>query len=141
MGMARKRSAICERCGRRFTVCRFNRHHQKFCTHPACVAERRRERRREHYRRKYRHDAAFREAEQKRCREALQRRRKQGAGSADTGAAETLPAQNVELVTAALVAQMIDSSDPIEVFRTVRRLEHRGRRLAVAAASPRGSPQ
>jgi hypothetical protein len=121
-------------------VCRFNRHHQRFCTHRACVAERHRERAREHYRQKYRRDTAFRGAEQTRCREALQRRRKQRADNTDTSGPESLPAHNIELVTAALVSQMIDSRDPIEVFRTVRRLEHRGRRLAVAAGSPRGSP-
>ena len=132
--MARKRRAYCQRCGRQFTLCRYNRHHQNCCTHDACVIERRRERQRVSYGKRYRENDAFREAEQNRCRE-------RGRRVSAVEAPRPVAAINVELLAAGMLAQMIDSSDPAEVLGTARALEQRGQRLAVFAQSSRGSPR
>lgn len=138
--MARRvRPAICARCGRKFVVCRFNGHHQQYCKHADCVAERRRERQREYYRKKYRADAGFREAEQARCREGA-RRRRQAKDAAVSAAESDLSSVDLALVTAGLVSQLTDSRDPSAVAASTRRLERRGRELSVSVGSARASP-
>lgn len=140
--MGRKsRHAQCERCGRLYRPCRHNRHHQRYCTHEACVAERGRERKRASYQRRYQTDKAFREAERQRCREGQQARRAAAVAEAvlpPPSGSLTLP--NLELVAAGLVAQWIGSDDPAEVLEMARALARRGQLLTVGAWLARGSP-
>lgn len=142
--------ARCERCGRVYRPCRFNRHHQRYCLDAGCVGERRRERQRAHYARKYREDGSFQEAERERCRASLRERRaapavaapegSSGAVSGELAVSVGLPC--LELVATGLVAQLIGSNDPAEVLATARRLEARGQVVAaVAAVAARGSPK
>lgn len=140
--MARRRpTASCARCGRRFEPCRYNAHHQNYCTDVSCVTERRRQRQRDLYRKRYRHNELFRQAEQARCREAISRRRSATAESTVTTPPENPAARlNIELFTAGLLAQMIGSNDLEEVRGAAQALQQRGRRLAVTAQSTRGSP-
>ncbi len=136
-----RRTADCERCGRRFKVCRYNAHKQKYCTVDSCVDERRRERQREYYRKKYRQDAEFRASERTRCHAGLHRRRRAAPiAPIAPDAPDVTSEMDVELVTAGLVAQMIDSGDPQEVREMTRRLQRRGQRLAMGLSHSRSSP-
>ncbi len=135
--------AACGCCGKKYRVCCFNRHHQKFCTRKACVRRRRQERQREHYGRKYRDDKSFADAERQRCKKSIQERRKNARNAAgavfpDDGVRRIQ--MNVEHLTAGLLSQWIDSKDPIEVEEAARRLEKRGQQLTLATRSLRGPP-
>lgn len=143
--MARRSQQVrCERCGRLYRPCRHNRHHQKYCTHEACLAERARERKRASYRRRYQQDAVFREAEQERCRESLQARR--GAAVAEAVLPPLPPPPvtpllpDLELMATGLLAQLIGSDDPAEVLASARALERRGQLLSIGVSAARGSP-
>lgn len=147
----------CERCGRIFQPCRFNRHSQKYCTDEVCVQARRREQQRQRYKKKYRGDALFREAECRRCGEGLRGRRKAGrtqapqqadrqgkalaaAATPDATVAKPPPSFNMELFTTGFVSVMMNLPALPAVHETIRELERRGQQLAAMAALPQGSP-
>ena len=138
--MARRRpTATCARCGRHFHPCRYNAHHQSYCTDVPCVAERRRQRQREYYRKRYRHDEPFRQAEQTRCRKAMIRRRT----PLPTVITPLEPAPSFfdfHLLATGLLAHIIGSNDPNQVHSTAQALQRRGQLLALAAPSARASP-
>jgi hypothetical protein len=137
----RKETGTCEQCGVKYLRCRFNKHHQKYCTRKSCVIKRRRERQRMHYRRAYRNDTAFADAERNRCKNGIRKRREDARRRSDEVPAGSNPTIiNLELFAAGLLSQWIDSKDPVEVEDAARRLEKRGQQVAVATLAVRGSP-
>ena len=138
----RQESSICEYCGRKYLKCCFNRHHQKYCTSKGCVIKRRQERQRRRYRRNYRNDKNFADRERERCREGICKRRGDtrrkipGRILADSN---VLMPIDMGLLATGLLSQWIDSKDPTEVEAAARRLEKRGRQLAIATVSVHGS--
>ena len=135
----RKRTATCAHCGRLFSPCRYNAHHQTYCTDSACVTERKRQRQRHHYRKRYRHDESFRQAEQARCRQGIVRRRSLLAAII-TPPTPAPPSLNIELFATGLLAHIIGSNDPQEVRVAAQALQQRGQSLALVADSVRTSP-
>lgn len=125
----------CGRCGRRFRPNRFNRHRQKFCVAPECVAARARERKRKSYERRIVRDEAFRLSELARCREGMRRCRAAARARAAPDAA--LPASVSEALVG-LVAHLADSSDPQQVRSLLGSYAERGRRLAVGPGAGGG---
>ncbi len=137
----RKGIGICEKCGRKYRKCRFNKLHQKYCTRKICIKKRRQERQRQWYRKMYRTDQTFADAERERCRTGIRKRRKKGRQTADGVLTDKAATKiNIEFLTSGLLSQWIDSKDPVEVEETARRLEKRGQQLALASVSSRGSP-
>lgn len=138
--MSRKlpRYKKCEKCGRTFRPSRCNAWHQVYCTDPLCVAERKRERQRKWYARK-RSEAQFRETENARCAEANRRRRaaqrdeKRMLESSRTEAPrpETEAGDEMRNVVTGLLAQWLDTSDPVLLRRSMEEFADRGRRAAV----------
>lgn len=138
--MSRKlpRYKKCERCGRTFRPSRCNAWHQVYCTDPLCVAERKRERQRKWYARK-RSEAQFREAENARCAEANRRRRaaqreeKQRVESPEIEVLrpEAAGGNDMRNVMTGLLAQLLDTSDPVQLRRSMDKFAERGRRAAV----------
>ena len=138
---SRKELRTCERCGTKYRMCRFNKHHQKYCTRNACVVERRRERQRKRYRKIYGNEQTFAESERERCRNGIRKRREHARQIADKILAESEVTRiNMELLATGLLSQWIDSKDPEEVEQTARRLEKRGQQLALSTSTARGSP-
>ena len=138
---SRKEIGSCERCGRKYPRCPFNKHHQKYCTHPICVGERRRERQRQRYSKMYGDDQDFAESERERCRNGIRKRRKHACHSADEKVPNRgEPQISIELFAAGLVSQWIDSKDPKEVKQVARQLESRGQQLTLATTTARHSP-
>jgi hypothetical protein len=137
----RRRTSNCERCGRRIQLCRFNAHHQKYCSTPDCKAERKRERQRKSYQKRYASDEAFRSSEQRRCREAIAARRSQSAEHPASAPPIAVIAVDVELMATGMLAQMIDSNDPAEVLASARGFEQRGQLLTLSTESARASPK
>ena len=138
---SRKEIGSCERCGTKYPKCRFNKHHQKYCTRHACVVERRRERQRQRYQKMYRNDRMFAESERERCRNDIRKRREHACQTADGIVAEKEVSRiNIELLTTGLLSQWIDSKDPEEVKQAARRLEKRGQQLTLATTTVRTSP-
>ena len=138
---SRKKMGTCEQCGTKYPKCRFNKHHQKYCTRNACVLERRRERQRKRYRKMYRNDQTFAESERERCRNSIQKRREHVSQIADATLAEGKVSRiNIDLLATGLLSQWIDSKDPEEVEQAARRLEKRGQQLALMTTRARGAP-
>ena len=136
-----KEMGRCERCGTKYPKCRFNKHHQKYCTRRGCVVERRRERQRQRYRKMYSNDQRFAESERERCRDVIQKRREHARQTVDGIVAEReVIRMNVELLTTGLLSQWIDSKDPEEVKQAARRLEKRGQQLTLAMTTASTSP-
>ena len=136
----RKKSAICEDCGRKYLKCRFNKLHQKYCTNKRCVTKRRQERQRQRYRRNYRNDKDFADAERERCRNGIRKRRADARETLDeVSADDTQMPINIQLLARGLLSQWIDSKNPTEVEEVARRLEKRGQQLAIATVSVRGA--
>ena len=132
----------CALCGRHEQKCRFNQHHQKYCTDKMCKIRRRRARQAQRYKKKYRDDKVFQESERERCAAALQKRRVEALNesvSKTVASAETQEV-NVLLLARGLLAQLIDSDDPAEVIDAERRYVRRGQQLSNSAQSSRGSP-
>lgn len=134
--MSARKWGVCQHCGGRFKVCRYNGHHQKFCTRKRCVADRKRLRQRRCYRAQYRSDEAFRESERKRAREGMARRRAAGAGVDDSP-----PGFGVDPlhVVTAVVSQLTDEKDPVCVMERVRSFAGWGRMLTESCL-PRDGP-
>lgn len=137
----RKHMGTCEQCGTKYRKCRFNTLHQKYCTRKVCVVKRRQERQRQRYRKMYRHDQTFADAERERCRKGIRKRRENARQTATEVLADSTATRiNIELLATGLLSQWIDSKDPVEVEEAARRLERRGRQLAVVTVAARGSP-
>ena len=137
----RKEFGSCERCGRKYPKCRFNKHHQKYCTRDACVVERRRERQRQRYQKMYRTDQMFAESERERCRDGIQKRRADAHQAADGIVTESEVSRiNIELLTTGLLSQWIDSKDPEEVKQAALQLEKRGQQLTLGTMIARTPP-
>ena len=113
---SRKEMGICERCGTKYPKCRFNKHHQKYCTDPRCVVERRRERQRQRYRKLYADDQGFAESERERRRSSIRKRREDARQTVGEKVPDRDACQiSLELFAAGLVSQWIDSNDLEEV--------------------------
>jgi hypothetical protein len=136
----RRQRGICEHCSKNYLKCRFNTHHQKYCTRRTCVAKRRQARQRQDYRQRYRNDKTFAAAERERCRKAMRQRRDHAHRTADQSLTESAPTKiNLELLTTGLLSQWLDSNDPLAVEAAARRLESRGRQLAAATLTLGGA--
>lgn len=125
--MASGTRRFCAHCGKHFKVCAYNAHHQKFCLRERCVRDRKRERQRESYNRRYSRDPSFREAERKRAREGIRRRRQAKAPPTD---ASVLLFDSQDVV-AGLVSQLADIADPVELQQAIHGYARRGRRLTL----------
>jgi len=125
-----KRLSICEACHLTFHADAYNGHHQKFCTRPECVRQRKRRRQRESYARRYAEDAKFRDKERTRCAEGIARRRARVTATDPPG----VPVVVLDVLTG-LVAQVTDISDPVLVRAAVASYGARGRRMALMASS------
>ena len=139
----RQESSLCEYCGRKYLKCRFNKHHQKYCTSKMCVIKRRQERQAQHYCRNYRNDKNFADRERERCREGIRKRREDARENIPNGIlATSSPPMRIDigLLATGLLSQWIDSKDPMEVEAAARRLEKRGQQLAITTLSLRGAP-
>lgn len=128
--MAQK-SKTCQRCGRAFAPCAFNKHHQIYCTHDECRRERARERKRQYYNKRYRDDADFQEAERQRCKASLKERREK-ARDQPPPPTSALDAVNINLLLAGLLAQSLDTVDHHDVLYLAREYESRGQALTTA---------
>jgi hypothetical protein len=119
----------CLKCGRPFVADRYNKHHQKYCTHPKCVAERTRERKSRYYSRRRQENPAFCEKERKRCKEAMARTRahKRQAGASSV---PTLPEPAVNHVVAGLIAQLNNCTEPQLLREQVSNYAEQGRLLS-----------
>jgi hypothetical protein len=83
----------------------------------------------------------FAAAERERCRKAMRKRRDNTRQTAERILTDKPPPRiNLELLTTGLLSQWIDSNDPMAVVEAARRLESRGRRLAVATLTLDGVP-
>jgi len=133
--MSARRLPTCCHCGRRFKPCAYNRHHQRWCSRPACRRERDRSRRRRYDRRRRESDEAYRRSERSRCREAMRRSRAASDASVDSPGVHPPVG---ELLTG-LVSQLAGTTDPQVVAAMMDAYAQRGRRLAVPSRS-RGSP-
>ena len=102
----------CLKCSRSFIADRYNKHYQKYCTHPKCVWERVKERKCKWHSGHRRGNPAFCENERERCREAMAliRARRKQAGEAVS--APPPPESSVNHVLAGLIAQLSNCSDP-----------------------------
>lgn len=132
--MSARRWSVCVHCGRRFRVCRYNGHHQKFCTRKKCMTDRKRLRQRKWYRNQYRSDEAFRESEKERAREGIARRRSVGDDGGDS-----VPGVDPLHVVTAVVSQLTDEKDPVCVMERVRSFAGWGRMLTESCL-PRDGP-
>lgn len=134
--MSAKRLPTCRHCGRKFKPCVYNRHHQKWCDHPECRAERDRARNRRYHRRRLSSDETFRQSERERCRESMRRSRQAAKGVEIADSFSTVPA---DVVLAGMVSQLVDSIDPQVVGQAMNFYAERGRNLAIPSRI-RGSP-
>lgn len=133
--MAGKRLPRCRYCGCKFEPDPYNRHHQEYCSRPACRTEHDRARKRKHYRERLDREEGFREAERERCRKAMRRlraERKKAAKGAGQEAFCLLSVPPVEAFLAGLVSQLADTIDPRALFST---------RICSPRLSPRGEPR
>ena len=131
---------ICECCERSYRSDRYNRHHQKYCTRPECVLERKRKRQRESVARRYREDPEFAQKTRERC-SAANRRRRAAAGTStvrdDSSAAAVAPLE----VIAGLLSQLTDTTDPVQVRASLLEYAARGRRAALLFSSDSDPPR
>lgn len=137
--MGVKRLPMCRHCGDKFHPDRYNRHHQQWCGKPECRRARDRARKRKYYRRRLEREAGFREAERKRCREAMQRGRKERNLPADRPPATAVSSPPTAELLVGLIAHLVDTSDPYVVAQAMGCYAQRGRQLAVMPRV-RGSP-
>lgn len=127
-------SKICEHCGRAFSLCPFNKHHQRFCKAPSCRQDRARARKRKSYNTRYREDAEFQETERKRCRKSLNERRKKARKKPPPTQPSTLTAVDLDLVVAGLLAHSLETSDHHDVLSLAREYEAWGQALTMGTA-------
>ena len=131
----------CECCGRSFHSDLGHISRQKFCKYADCVLERKRLRQRKWYARKRAEDAAFREHENARCREAHRRRRAAARSPDLPGPATLLLTSSVlpEVITG-LLSKLVDMSDPVDLADSIRAYAARAHRLAQAMSDRRKPP-
>jgi len=125
----------CDACDRLFVPDPRNAWHQKYCTDPACVLERKKRRQREWAARRKAEDADFAEKARKRCREANRRRRQRAAALAaepPAAGSPSPPEAEVRHALLGLLAQMADCRDSGELSSAFAICAERGRRLAAA---------
>ena len=123
---------ICECCGRAFSPCPFNKHHQRFCKAPSCRQDRARTRKRKSYNTRYRKDAEFQEAERKRCHKSLRERRKRAPKKPPPAPPSALASVNLDLVLAGFLAHFLETVDHHDVLFLARDYEARGQALTMA---------
>lgn len=132
--------SICECCERSYRSDRYNHHHQKYCTRPECVLERKRKRQRESLARRYRDDPEFAQKTRERCAAANRRRRAAARASKvrdDSGASAVAPLE----VIAGLLSQLTDTTDPVQVRASLHEYAARGRRAALLFWSDSDPPR
>lgn len=113
----------CIACKRQFVPDRFNVHHQKYCTHPACVREHKRKRQRE-WAARQREDPAFRRLQ---CKRVVASRRLHQAARPDSPAPPSTSGMEHALI--GLAARLTEASCAAEVKDYLRDCEEQGRRL------------
>ena len=101
------------------------------------MKERKRKRQREWYRQRRRKDSVFRAQENARCTEANRQRRAAGKTGVE---AERNRDIDLSCLVTGLLAQLADSSNPLQVQALARRYADRGRRLALPAPYSSGDP-
>ena len=138
--MGAKRLSTCCVCGRKFKPEPRSEDRQKWCSRVECRAERDRARKRRYYRRRKEREAAFRERERVRCRDAmraLRARRREEATEPCAPPEETDPPMPLEHVMLGVVSQLSDSTDPVALRVLIGSYADRGRRLSVPHATAR----
>ena len=152
--MRTKNRRKCLECGRSFTVERYNKHHQKYCTYPDCVLKRSRERKRKWYSERCRNDPDFCEKERIRCKESMTRTREQkkqtkilpiessqaiAAESSQAIAAESSQAiaaessqETTQHILTGIIARLNNCYDPQLLNKEFQRYADHGRRLSVS---------
>lgn len=126
---------ICKACGKPFTRCRFNSHHQIYCTRLGCVRRRKQTRQRASDNRRYREDKAFQEKKRRKSRDYM-RKRRQKEKEAAKAAKEYDPAD----VLTGLVSHLTGEDNPEVVRESIKSYSSRGRRLSHCAAVTVRSP-
>ena len=128
MDMSTKRPC-CAFCGLSFRPDRYNVHHQKYCTRPDCVRDRRRRRQRVWYARRFAEDPAFVEAARARCAAANRRRRAVERSRAGPAGESPL----LTHVVVGMLSHLTDTADPVRLQQCLCDYADRGRRVALAA--------
>ena len=137
---------LCEECGKAFTVCRFNAHHQKYCGRKSCARKRRRRYQSEYQNRRYRSDETFREGQKRKSRKYMKMRRERESLAPAVADPPIVPPESavkgIDLsdVVAGVVAQLTAEDDPQVLAERLRGYASRGRQLCretrVSGASP-----
>jgi len=131
-----KKLPCCDGCGGSFRPDRYNVHHQKYCTRPDCVRERRRKRQREWYGRRCAEDPEFVAAARVRCAAANRRRRT--AERSRPGPPGALPL--LSDVVVGMLSQLTDTADPVQLRACMHDYAARGQRMALAAPAGTDPP-
>jgi len=116
---------ICAACGKPFTLCRFNEHHQIYCTRPKCVRKRKQERQRKSHNKRYREDPEYQAAKRKKSKDYMRERRRKEKASAE----EKLSYDPMDILTG-VVSQLTSEDDPEVVRERLRSYSARGRQLS-----------
>jgi len=133
-----KKLPRCEFCGRCFHPDQYNAGHQKYCTRPECICERRRQRQRQWHARRYAADAAFAAAARVRCAAANRRRRLAKRSRAGPECEVELPV--LRHVVLGMLSQLTDTVDTAQLAAFMRAYALRGQRVASLAPTGTGSP-
>ena len=132
------RQKRCQKCRQYFEVAAFNPHHHVFCR--KCAGDQRREQQRNTYQRRYQTDHKFREREQKRGCAGIRRRRLAAKIAVPVVvpvpavvAPPPPPVPTVSFVDVLLgvLAQLLDTKDPLHLAKHVGEYADRGRQMAV----------
>lgn len=132
---------ICDECGRSFKICKFNAHHQKYCTRSGCVNKRKKIRQREYQNKRYHTDDKYKEKKRKAAR--LNARRRRNKNKLDAKVIQKKQPQKLEInsleVLRGIVAQLTDECNPEVVHERLLSYEARGQQLSHLSAISRGS--
>ncbi len=128
-------SRICAACGKPFTCCRYNKHHQKYCKRPGCVRRRKRERQRASHNRRYRDDKVYQEEKRRKSREYMRVRRRQKKEAAE----EARNYDPMDILTG-VVSQLTSENDPEALRERLRSYSSRGRQLSHVGAFSLAEP-
>lgn len=116
---------ICAACGKPFTLCDFNKHHQIYCTRAVCVRRRKRERQRKSHNKRYREDPEHRAAKRKKAKEYMRERRRREK-IAEKKKRDYDP---MDILTG-VVSQLTSEDNPEAVMDRLRSYSARGRQLS-----------
>lgn len=118
-------SGICAACGKPFTFCRFNGHHQEYCTRPGCVRRRKQARQRKSHNKRYRDDPEFQAAKRAKSKEYMRERRRREKEVAK----KKRDYDPMDILTG-VVSQLTAEDNPDVIREQLRSYSARGRQLS-----------